>query len=128
MVTGRRKEKLTAEIKANAHVLLADVIEKLGGTDQWPGPHEIFEAALAACTIITVQMYADRHQWKLDSTDVKVTIDQEGAESHLTREISFKGDLTQEQQQRLLEIAGKCPIHKLMTSHISITTTDYIKG
>ena len=77
---------------------------------------------MGACTVITVQMYADRHEWKLESTDVKISIDKEGPQSHLTREISFKGDLSPEQITRLLEIADKCPIHKLMTSDISIST------
>ena len=127
MVTGKRRENLVAELKANTHTILADVAKKLGGTDLGPGPHEIFEASLAACTIITLQMYAQRHQWKLESTDVIVTIDKEGSESHLTREISLRGDLADEQKMKLLEIADKCPIHKLMTSHISITTK-YIEG
>lgn len=122
MITGKRKEKFVVELSTGNHTIIADVREKLGGTDAGPEPHEIFEASLAACTIITVQMYADRHAWKLDSTDVKVTLDKEGAQSHLTREIAFQGDLSAEQISRLLEIADKCPIHKLMTSETTITT------
>ena len=122
MITGKRKEKFVAEITSGSHTIIADVRANLGGTDTGPEPHEIFEASLAACTIITVQMYADRHAWKLDSTDVKVTLDKDGAQSHLTREIAFRGDLSVEQITRLLEIADKCPIHKLMTSAITITT------
>jgi putative redox protein len=126
MITGRRKEKLVAEITTGSdvtHTIIADVAQKFGGSDLGPDPHDFFEASLAACTIITVQMYAERHGWKLDSTDVKINIDKEGAKSHLVREISFRGDLTQEQIARLLEIADKCPIHRLMTSDISISTS-----
>ena len=122
MVTGHRKENYVVEITAGNHTLTADVLPKLRGTDLGPDPHEIFEASLAACTIITLQMYADRQQWKLESADVTIRIDQEGAQSHLTREIALRGDLTADQAARLLEIADKCPIHKLMTSDISITT------
>jgi putative redox protein len=122
MITGRRREKYVAEITSGNHQIIADISQKLGGTDLGADPHEIFEAALGACTIITVQMYADRHEWKLESTDVKISIDKEGPQSHLVREIQFKGDLSQEQITRLLEIADKCPIHKLMTSDISIST------
>lgn len=122
MITAVHREKLVAEITAGTHKLLADVPVNLGGTGLGPGPHEILEASLAACTIITLQMYADRHQWNLTSTDVKVTIDKEGAESHLKREITLKGELTGEQKTRLMEIADKCPVHKLMTSQISIST------
>jgi putative redox protein len=122
MITGRRREKYVAEIASGNHQIVADISQQLGGTDLGFDPHEIFEASLAACTIITVQMYADRHQWKLDSTDVNIRIDKEGAQSHLIREIAFKGDLSAEQITRLMEIADKCPIHKLMTSDISIST------
>ena len=122
MITGKRKENYVAEIISRSHSILADVPMQSGGTDLAPDPHELFEAALAACTIITVQMYAERKMWKLESTDVKVTVDQEGAESHITREISFRGELNDGQIARLLEIADKCPIYKLMTSRISIST------
>jgi len=122
MVNGTRHPKLIAEITAGIHKIIADEPLELGGTDTGPGPHEIFEASLAACTIITLQMYADRKQWNLDSADVTVTVDQEGAESHLTRNITLRGDLTDEQRDRLIAVADKCPIHKLMTSHISIST------
>lgn len=122
MITGHRKEKYVAEITSQSHTIIADIAKNFGGTDLGPDPHELFQASLAACTIITVQMYADRHGWKLESTDVKVNIDKEGSQSHLVREIAFRGELTEEQITRLMEIANKCPIHKLMTSDISIST------
>jgi putative redox protein len=122
VVTGHRKENYVAEIHSGIHTLVADVPQKLGGTDLGPGPHDLLEAALTACTIITLQMYANRQKWNLESADVKVSIDKEGPESHLTREISLKGDLSPEQKARLLEIANKCPIHKLLTSKIEIST------
>jgi putative redox protein len=123
MITGHRKQNYVAELASATHSLIADLPPGLGGTDLGPDPHELLEAALAACTILTVQLYADRKMWKLESTDVKVSIDKEGAQSHLTREISFRGELSEEQVTRLLEIADKCPIHKLLTSDVSISTT-----
>lgn len=122
MVTASRINKYVTEVISGQHKMIADVSPKLGGTDLGPGPHEILEAALAACTIITVQMYADRKNWPLISTNVKVSIDREGPETHLTREISFSGELSSEQRDRLLVIANKCPIHKLLTSSITVTT------
>ena len=122
MVNGTRKPKLIAELTMGMHKLLADVSVQLGGSNAGPDPHEIFEASLAACTIITLQMFADRHQWNLDSADVNVTVDKEGAESHITRSITLRGNLTDEQRNKLFEIADKCPVHKLMTSHIAIST------
>jgi putative redox protein len=123
MVTGIRKENLVAEIKSGKHTLISGVSEELGGHDEGPGPHGILEAALAACTILTVQMYANRKNWPLESTDVEVKITSENkVETKISRKVSFKGDLTGEQKERLLDIANKCPIHNLLHSKIDITT------
>lgn len=123
MVSGQRSSHFIAEMLAGTRKLMADVSSDLGGSGSAPSPHEIFEASLVACTIITLQMYADRHNWPLESAEVRVKIDKEGAESHLLREIKLRGELSLEQKQKLFEIADKCPIHKLMTSQTSITTT-----
>lgn len=123
MVTGQRKELLVATMVAGNFSIISGVPEKLGGRDEGPNPHELLEAALAACTIITVQMYADRKGIPLESTDVKVTTVSEGAESVISRELSFRGNLTPEQKTRLTEIADKCPIHKLLESKVTIQTT-----
>ena len=124
MVEGRRANQLAAEIKVRNHTILAGVAEKLGGNDEGFDPHEILEAALTACTIITVQMYANRKQWKLESTDVKVKVESEGAKSVISREVTFRGELSDEEKDRLLDIANKCPIHRLLTSEITINTSE----
>lgn len=123
MITASRKEALVAAITARSHTLIAGVEEKLGGHDEGLNPHEILEGALAACTIITVQMYANRKGIKLESTDVDVRITAEGKESNIAREISFRGDISEEDRTRLAEIADKCPIHRLLESNIKIQTT-----
>lgn len=117
-----REEKFCYEIHNGGHSLRADVLAELGGEDKGMNPHALLEAALAACTAITMQMYADRHQFDLQSADVHVKIMSEGPETQIQRVIEMTGDLTPEQRQRLLEIATKCPIHKLLTSKISIVT------
>lgn len=123
MITGIRKDNLTAEISVRSHKIVSGLLENLGGQDEGPNPHELVEAALAACTILTAQMYANRKGIKLDSTDVVVKIVSEGADSVIEREVSFKGDLTEEERTRLGEIVEKCPIHKLLQSNIKINTT-----
>ena len=122
MVQGQRKQNWVAEITAGGHQIISDVSPKLGGTDLGMNPHELLESALTACTIITVQMYADRKTWPLQSMKVKVSIDKEGPESHILREITLMGPLTDEQKARLYEIADKCPIHKLLTGKIEVST------
>lgn len=124
MVQGRRYNELAAKIVAGHFEITAGVSPENGGGDEGPSPHEILEAALAACTVITVQMYANRKGWKLESTDVKITIDSESkTESKISRQLTFKGELDDEQKKRLFEIAEKCPIHNLLESHITITST-----
>lgn len=123
MVKGYRKENLVAEIKAGNHSIIAGVSEKSGGKNEGPDPHEILEASLAACTIITVQMYANRKNWELVSADVEVQIISESKTvSRISRKIKLKGNLTPEQEARLLDIANKCPIHNLLESKIDIIT------
>ncbi len=124
MISGRRSGNLGASLRTKTFEIVSGVPEKLGGENEGPDPHEILEAALAACTIITVQMYANRKQWPLTSTDVEVRIVSEKPEgSEISLAIDFKGNLTAEQRERLLEIAGKCPIHKMLTAPIKISTT-----
>lgn len=123
MITGMRKEEFVAEITARTHTIVAGLDEKLGGKDEGPNPHEMLEAALAACTILTAQMYAKRKGLKLESTDVAVKIVSEGSDSVISREVSFRGDLSAEDRTKLSEIVGKCPIHKLLESNIKIETT-----
>lgn len=120
MVSGQRQELLVAKMVAGNFSIISGVPEKLGGRDEGPNPHEILEAALVACTIITVQMYADRKGIPLESTDVIAKIVSEGTETLITREVSFRGNLTPEQKARLAEIADKCPIHKLLESKVTI--------
>jgi putative redox protein len=123
MIQGRRddsqKDGLVAILNAPTHQFLVDVSPKLGGTDQAPNPHELLEAALVGCTIITLQMYANRHGWPLQSADVKVTIVSEGATTQLAREVTLRGDLSDQQRSKLMEIADKCPIHRLLLSDIN---------
>lgn len=123
MVSGQRKQPLAADIQIREHKLITGVNEKLGGQDEGPNPHELLEAALAGCTILTVQMYANRKGYKLESCDVEVKIEKEGPETFISRHVTFKGDLSDEEKARLTEIVEKCPIHKLLESKVTINTS-----
>lgn len=122
MITGKRAENLTAEINVRTHTIISGLFEKLGGHDEGPNPHELLEAALAACTILTAQMYANRKGLKLESTDIEVKILAEGSETVISREVNFRGELTEEDKNKLAEIVEKCPIHKLLESNVKINT------
>lgn len=123
MVQASRTSNLAAAIRTDNFEIISGVKPNLGGNDEGPNPHELLEGALAACTIITVQMYANHKKIKLESTNVIVkTISESKEHSVLERSISFVGELTIEEKAKLLEIADKCPIHKLLSSKIEIQT------
>lgn len=113
------------EIVASGHVLVADEPEAMGGTNLGPSPYDLVSSGLAACTAITLRMYADRKEWPLEEVQVEVVHEKMHAEDCdcgkdasmgridvMDRKISLRGDLTDEQRKRLLEIANKCPVHR----------------
>jgi putative redox protein len=108
------------DINAAGHALVADEPESAGGTDHGPGPYEYLQAALGACTAITVRMYADRKEIPLDAISVNLTHEKVAAEGggkidSFTRGLVLEGELSDEQRERLKEIADKCPVHKTLT-------------
>lgn len=116
-------EGLAFQIESSGFLVQSDVSEKLGGQNTAPNPHDYIEIALAACTTITVQMYAKRKNIPLDYSDVSAKITAEGVSNEILREIKFIGEkLTDQDREALLKIADKCPIHKLLSAGAKITT------
>lgn len=122
------------EISASGHDLIADEPKSLGGGDMGPNPYDFLVAGLGACTTMTLRMYADRKEWPLDEITTrlnhrKVHADacedcetESGKLDEIDREIEVKGDLSEEQRKRLLEIADKCPVHRTLHSEIKVRT------
>ena len=123
MISGKRKEALVAELNIRSHQFVAGLAEKLGGHDEGPDPHELLEAALTACTILTAQLYANRKGFALESTDVEVKIVSEGPQTLIHRQVSLRGNLSAEEKDRINEIVLKCPIHRLLESQVKIETS-----
>lgn len=122
VTTTRGNDKLQYKIRIGKHELIADAPEAFGGDDSGPEPHDLLAASLAACTALTLTMYAKRKGMQLD--DVRVAIDhgqQEGA-YELRRRIELLGQLSPEDRERLLDIANKCPVHKTLSGAIRIQT------
>jgi uncharacterized OsmC-like protein len=121
-------------VSIGAHRIEADEPGDAGGDDLGPGPYELLLAALGTCTSITVRMYAERKQWPLEAVHIalshaKVHADDCAACDTEIRtidciemEILLTGDLTEDQQRRLLEIASRCPVHRTLTSAVQIRT------
>jgi putative redox protein len=112
-------------ITINSHELFADVDESVGGENSAPDPHDLLDSSLAACTAITLSMYAKRRGIPLAGIDVDIDRDsskEKSGEYNLSLNIHFVGDINDEQRQQLLNIVDKCPIHKLL-SHATINIT-----
>jgi|SRR5690554_346922 len=115
-----QNKKYITIFQTERHTFLADEPEELGGQNAGPTPMELLAASLAGCASITMKMYADRKQWPLDEAEVHVEVDNT-SESGITKfkkQIIIKGDLTDEQKKRLLNIADKCPVNKALQQKI----------
>jgi putative redox protein len=114
-----RPDEYPQRIQIREHTLHADVGAALGSTDSAPGPHDYFDAALAACKTLTATWYAKQHGIPLERVEAHVDRD----DSHerqgtyvLKVRVAFHGPLTSEQRAKLHGAVARCPIHKLMTT------------
>ena len=133
-ITARSLVNHQVEVITPDHRIIVDEPLSAGGDGAGPDPYDFLLASLAGCKIITVQMYASRKGWPLEGVDVKLgysrihSKDCEDCESDNAKvdiievEISFKGDLTEEQIERLTEISTRCPVHKTLMSETKIRT------
>ncbi|SFO42241.1 putative redox protein [Algoriphagus ornithinivorans] len=134
MVRLSKNQGYTTDVKTPFHHLIADEPKDVGGNNLGPTPYDLLMASLGTCTAMTLKMYAERKKWNLD--EVRVYLDhqkvhKEDSEntdepsakvSRFTRVIELEGDLNQEERQRLLEIANRCPVHRTLEEDIVIHT------
>lgn len=137
VVANLGKEGYTTQMRAGKHYFTADEPKSFGGDDYGPSPYELLSSGLAACTSMTIQMYARRKKWPLENVETHVDHQKTHAEDCencerntakidiFEREIVLEGNLDEKQQQKLLEIADKCPVHRTLSNKVRITT--YLK-
>lgn len=127
ILAGIGQEHYVTKLSMRGHLLVADEPVDNGGKDAGPTPSELVLAGLAACTASTLRMYIDRKDWDVERIDLELSIQTEKTEtgqlSRIDRVIHFTGNITDEQRARLLEIADKCPLHKLLTNPVEIKTS-----
>ncbi len=120
------QEKYKASIRWRNGVIIADEPESVGGKDLGPDPYTLLLSALVACTLSTLRMYIDRKGWVINNISVAVNMYQENNDVFTTtfeRDISFDDAISTEQKERLLQIAAKCPVSKILENKIVIQTT-----
>jgi uncharacterized OsmC-like protein len=130
---------ITADLNSGFHVSItngrhkwsADEPSSLGGTDEGPNPYELLLGSLAACTTITVAMYARRKGMEFDSISVRYEHDRIHAEDctacvddasgfldRVRSAIFIEGNFDDEQRKRLIDVAQRCPVHKTLANGI----------
>jgi putative redox protein len=124
----------TQHVNSDSHYWLADEPTSYGGNNAGPDPYEHLLAALGACTSMTLRMYAEKKSLSLDHVIVNLRHSRDYAEDceHcdeepgrievLERTVMLQGDLTDQQRQRLLEIADRCPVHRTLHNNLQVRT------
>jgi putative redox protein len=114
--TAGRTAGFTHRVEIRQHELTADEPHDLGGEDQGPNPQELLAAALASCTAITIEMYAERKGWDVGALEVNCEYEQaeRGAPTEFKLTLRLPAGLSADQVERITAIAAKCPVHRTL--------------
>jgi putative redox protein len=108
------------DLEIRTHHVTADEPEENGGDDSGPSPQELLAGSLASCTAITIEMYAKRKGW--DIGDIAVDVDyepaQRGSPTKFAMKLKFPKELPEDQRERLMQIAAKCPVHRTLEGEV----------
>jgi putative redox protein len=129
-VRARRRDGFAHEIEIEGgHSLMVDEPAAAGGTDTGPSPTRLLAASLASCTAITVEMYADHKGWDLGPIEVDVDVAYDG-HVPLSFSVALKlpRELSDDQRRRLLTIAAKCPVHKILVGEGAVTVAERVEA
>lgn len=109
---------LYTEVQTTTKNFFVDEPTTIGGTDLAPNPIEYFLGSLAACITITLQLYTKRKSWNVGKIEVIVELDTQVNTKRILKTIRFENEVSPEQHERLLDIAEKCPVSKLISETI----------
>ena len=116
----RRHDSLKHDLKVRDHRILADEPRENGGDDAGPSPQELLAASLASCSAITIEMYAQRKGWDVGDLEVNVEYEpaQRGSPTRFKMEVRMPKELPDDQRERLMQIAAKCPVHRALEGEV----------
>lgn len=122
-VSARRRDGYAHEVEIEGgHSIVVDEPLDAGGTDAGPSPTRLLAASLASCIAITMEMYAGRKGWDLGDVAVDVDVESEGhVPTSFKASLRLPPGLSDEQRERLLVVAGKCPVHKALAEQTAVS-------
>ncbi len=128
-VVARRRQGFTHEVEIEGgHTLVVDEPVSAGGADTGPRPTLLLAASLASCTAVTMEMYAERKGWEIGPVEVDVDVEYEGAApSSFAVSLRLPAGLSDEQRRRLVAIAAKCPVHRVIATETPVTVSDRVE-
>jgi putative redox protein len=128
-VVARRREGFAHDVEIEGrHAVRVDEPTAVGGTDTGPSPTRLVAAGLAGCTALTIEMYAERKGWDVGKVEVDVDVTyEEFASLSFAVTLRLPAELSDEQRARLLVVARKCPVHKLLVGETPVTVSDQVE-
>lgn len=125
-----REDGFTTTLQTRHHTLIADEPPSVGGSNLGATPYEFLSGGLAACTAMTIKLYAERKQWNLEEVFVYLSHNKQHSDDMgkrvyldvINKKLELIGDLDEQQRLRLKEIASRCPVHRTLLSEVVIET------
>jgi putative redox protein len=128
-IVARRRQGYAHDVEVDGHTLRLDEPPEAGGDGTGPRPTVLLGASLAGCIAITVEMYANRKDWDVGAVEVDVEISYEGpVPTGFEVGLKLPGHLDAEQKRRLLVIATKCPVHKVLAGEAHVNVVERLEA
>jgi putative redox protein len=110
------------------HTIVVDEPHDSGGTDTGPSPGRLLAASLASCTAVTMEIYAERKGWEIGAVEVDVDATYDGhVPTAFDVTVRLPAGLGEEQRERLLAVASKCPVHRVLSGEVTVSISDRVE-